>query len=70
MPSSPETFGFEPDEDGNINFLTIQTDYKPTNFEEYRELFNEMVKVAVTNPGFMPIMTFPDAPQGWNRGEL
>lgn len=58
MPSSPETFGFEPDEDGNINFLTIQSDYKPTSFEEYQELFAELVKVAVVNPGYMPIMTF------------
>lgn len=62
MSSSPELFGFEPDDEGNINFLTIQSDYKPTSFEEYQELFAELVKVAVVNPGFMPIMTFPDMP--------
>lgn len=58
--TGPETFGFEPDDDGMINFITIQTEFIVHNFEQWTELFSELVKVAYDNPGFMPIITFPD----------
>lgn len=64
--SSPETFGFEPDENGDIRFITIQTEFDITCFPEYMEWFAALVQVAYDNPGYMPIVTFPDAPQGWN----
>lgn len=60
MEFNPEGFGFMPDKDGNINFMTIQTEFIVTNFEQWTELFSELVKVAYDNPGFMPIITFPD----------
>lgn len=65
--SSPETFGFEPDENGDINFMTVGTEFQVTCFAEYMEWFAALVQLANDNPGIMPIATFPDAPQGWNR---
>lgn len=58
--SGPETFGFEPDEDGLINFITIQTEFDITSFEAYMEWFGALVQVAYDNPGYMPIVTFPN----------
>lgn len=60
MSFNPEAFGFIPDDEGNINFMTIQTDFIVHNFEQWTELFSELVKVAYQNPGIMPIITFPD----------
>ncbi len=60
MEFNPEGFGFMPDKDGNINFMTIQTEFVVTNFEQWNELFAALVQVAYDNPGFMPIITFPD----------
>ena len=67
--SSPETFGFEPDENGDIQFMTVTTDFPITCFAEYMEWFSALVQLAQDNEGIMPIATFPEAPQGWNRGE-
>lgn len=58
--SGPETFGFEPDEDGLINFITIQSEFDITSFEAYMEWFSALVQVAYDNPGYMPIVTFPN----------
>ena len=67
MPSSPEDFnpegfGFMADENGDVSFVTLQTEFQITNFEEYKEWFKALVQVAVDNPGYMPIATFPDMP--------
>lgn len=67
MPSSPEDFnpegfGFMADENGDVSFVTLQTEFQITNFEEYKEWFKALVQVAVDNPGYMPIVTFPDMP--------
>ena len=61
---NPETFGFEPDENGQINFITIQCEYEVHCFAEYMEWFMALVKVADDNRGFMPIVTFPDYKHG------
>lgn len=58
--SSPETFGFMPDENGDINFITIQCEFTVHSFPEYMEWFAALVQVAYDNPGFMPIVTFPE----------
>ena len=55
-----EYFGFEPDENGDINFQTISTDWLIRNYEEYQQLFALMVHIAESNPGVMPILVFSD----------
>lgn len=55
-------FGFDADKDGNVNFITIQTEFNITCFPEYMEWFAALVQVAYDNPGYMPIVTFPDYP--------
>lgn len=59
---NPQGFGFIPDENGDISFITLQTEFQITNFEEYKEWFGALVQVAVDNPGYMPIATFPELP--------
>lgn len=61
--SSFESFGFESIGKEYVKLLTVQTDYQPTCFEEYQILFNELVKLAKTNPGYIPIMTFNQTPE-------
>lgn len=61
MEFNPEGFGFVPDENGDINFVTLETEFVMTNFEEYMEWFAALVQVAYDNPGFMPIATFPQS---------
>ncbi len=53
-----ELFGFEPDENGDINFLTVSTNWLISNYEEYQELFKYLVELGEQNPGVMPILTF------------
>lgn len=66
MPSSPEDFnpqgfGFMPDENGDISFITLQTEYAIQHFQDYMDnWFPALVQVAEDNPGYMPIATFPD----------
>lgn len=67
--SSPETFGFEPDENGDIRFETIQTDFQIENFEDYGEFVRAYFLRVAEDRSVMPIITFPEAPQGWNREE-
>lgn len=55
-----ETFGFLPDEDGNISFMTVQTEFIVHNLEEWGELFAKLVELSYQNSGVMPILTFPD----------
>jgi len=53
-----EYFGFEPDDNGDINFMTVSTEHPIHNFEEYMEFFKAFVQLAEDNPGIMPILTF------------
>lgn len=54
-------FGFEPDENGNIEFMTVETDVVVHNFVEYMELFKALVQVAEDYDNrFMPIIIFND----------
>jgi len=55
-----ENFGFKPDENGDINFMTVSTEHPIHNFEEYMEFFEAFVQLAEDNPGIMPILTFND----------
>ena len=57
---NPQGFGFMPDENGDINFLTIQTEFEIKDFHAYGEWFKALVQVAYDNPGYMPIVTFPE----------
>ena len=54
-----------PDENGDINFMTIQTEYIIPHFQAYMtEWFPALVQVAYDNPGYMPIATFPEFGKG------
>lgn len=58
---NPQGFGFMPDENGDISFVTLQTEYVIQHFQDYMtEWFPALVQVAEDNPGYMPIVTFPD----------
>lgn len=58
---NPEGFGFVPDANGDIKFLTIQCEYVIQHFQSYMsEWFPALVQVAYDNPGYMPIVTFPE----------
>ena len=57
---NPEGFGFVADENGDVKFLTIQTEFEITDFHAYGEWFKALVQVAYDNPGYMPIVTFPE----------
>lgn len=53
-----ELFGFQPDEDGHFNFMTIQLEVEIENFQDYMGVFSALVQMAVDNAGYMPIITF------------
>lgn len=55
------TFGFEPDENGQIEFMTIKTEHIVHDFEQYMELFMELVRIADDYGNrFMPVIIFDD----------
>lgn len=53
-----EAFGFGTDENGDINFMEVRTDFEVTDFETYKELFKQLFKIAIENPGVMPVPVF------------
>lgn len=48
-------FGFEPDDDGFVEFMTVQSDFVVTNFQEYMLFMRKLVEIAEDNPDIMPI---------------
>lgn len=50
--------GYEPDDEGYLRFMTVETDFVVTSLEQSVELFYYLAKLAVENPGYMPILTF------------
>lgn len=65
MSGSPETFGYEPDENGDICFRTLYTDFKMTDYDEsYREFVRGVMQFA--EPGIMPIYRPGAEPEGWH----
>ncbi len=53
---SAEQFGYPVDEDGNIRFMTVETEYVPVCFAEYMEMFEALGVLAVEYPDYMPIL--------------
>ena len=53
-------FGFELDDNGDLNFMTVQLESEVNNFKDYMEVFSALVQIAMDNVGYMPIITFPD----------
>lgn len=61
--SSPETFGYEPDENGDVRFVTIHSCYAIQGFQDYMDnWFPALVEVAEQNVGYMPIARFDFPP--------
>lgn len=69
MSESLPDFGFGHDEDGCIQFMTVRTEFVPTNFQEYMGWFVALVQIAENNPGYMPIATFPKIPPYSEEGK-
>lgn len=57
---NPEGFGFEPDENGDTNFLSVYTDFEVNSFDDYKEVFKKLFSIAIENPGIMPILVLND----------
>lgn len=51
-----ERFGFDADENGDIKFMTFETDFIVANFEHYMELVQEVGRIMLDYPGVMPIL--------------
>lgn len=51
-------FGFEPNEEGDLEFMTVNTDFEINSFEDYQQVMHYLVQIALDNPGVMPILTF------------
>lgn len=52
-------FGFELDDNDDLNFMTVQLEGEINSFEDYIDAFNALVQLALENVGYMPIITFP-----------
>jgi hypothetical protein len=53
---------FEPNQDGNYEFVTIEApEYEVNNFEDYMALCSEMFRIATEDyPGIIPIFKVRD----------
>lgn len=60
--SSPENFGYEPDDNGDIQFRTVYSDFIIHNFEEYMH-FVHILMTEVAEPNVMPIYRAGEATQ-------
>lgn len=54
MEHTPD-FGFGSDNEGFVNFMTVESDFTIHNFEEYMAFMHQLVRIAEDNPGIMPI---------------
>lgn len=48
-------FGYPPDENGQTEFMTVETDFVVTDFESYMELYMYMVQLIEKHTPAMPI---------------
>ena len=64
-----ENFGYEPDEHGDLEFMTVRAEFIATNFAEYTMLFTKLVELA--EPNVMPVLIFPEfwIPKGRSGNE-
>ena len=49
-------FGIEPDENGDIRFMTVDTEEIVQDSEQSRLMFQALGELALQNPGFLPIL--------------
>lgn len=54
-----EYFGHQPDDNGDINFITVYTDFEVNNYEDYQTLMDYLVQLALQKE-VMPILRFGD----------
>lgn len=52
-------FGFELDDNDDLNFMTVQLEGEINNFQDYMDAFTALVQLSIQNAGVMPIITFP-----------
>ena len=57
-------FGYPLDDNGDIRFMQVYSDYEVDNFEAYKELFKRLHMIALENPGFMPILVLNGSQDG------
>lgn len=61
--SSPETFGYEPDENGDICFRNVYCDFIILNFDEYMK-FVHLFMTDIAKVDVMPIYRAGEPPDG------
>lgn len=49
-------FGVEPDEDGFVHFMTVETEFPIRSPEESKEMLEALGELALQNPGYLPIL--------------
>lgn len=63
--ASPESFNYEPDENGDIVFRTLYSDFIIHNFEEYMFFVKSIMTQAEV--GVMPVYRAGEPPKGWGE---
>lgn len=66
--ASSETFGYEPDENGEIVFETITTDFEIYDFDSYGDFVKAYFHRIAGNNQVMPIVTFPKYGEDAGKG--
>lgn len=56
LPPDDHMFGIPPDKDGNIRFLTLESETPVRSHEESLEMFQALGEMALQNPGYLPIL--------------
>lgn len=56
--SSPETFGYPTDENGDILFETMTTDFEIVDFDTYGDFVKAYFARLAESPNIMRIVTF------------
>lgn len=55
MERAPDDFGYEPDDNGDVHFLTVESDFVIHDFNEYMAFMAKLVQIAEQNEGVMPV---------------
>lgn len=53
---SGEMFGIPADENGNIRFMTVDTEEIVRSLEDSMEMFKALGELALQNKGYLPIL--------------
>lgn len=57
---SGEFEGYERDDEGRIEFMTVQCEFEINDFEDYMMMFKALVELSEKHENVMPIVVFGD----------